>query len=150
MDHGPHGSDKSRTQIQAYRNEPIGEEFNTRAGVAGVEGLRRGHALEYLGKAIDAGLKGSWAQGDPDLEHVRKDPRFQKLAARLWVVASASRPVVSSQGTATRVTETEATRQAPEMMAETPSRSGEWDLGHRACNSVLSQHDPHSNPRKNP
>jgi len=41
------------------------------------------HALEYLGKAIDAGLRGSWALGDPDLAHVRKDSRFQKLAARL-------------------------------------------------------------------
>ncbi|MFP2925639.1 DJ-1/PfpI family protein [Pyxidicoccus sp. 3LG] len=40
-------------------------------------------ALEYLGKSIDAGLKGTWAMNDPDLEHVRKDPRFQKLVARL-------------------------------------------------------------------
>ncbi|QRK12386.1 DJ-1/PfpI family protein [Archangium violaceum] len=42
-----------------------------------------GRALEYLGKAIDAGLEGSWALSDPHLEHARKDPRFQKLAARL-------------------------------------------------------------------
>jgi putative intracellular protease/amidase len=41
------------------------------------------HALESLGKAIDAGLRGPGALGDPDLEHVRNDPRFPKLAARL-------------------------------------------------------------------
>ncbi|NMO18909.1 hypothetical protein HPC49_15055 [Pyxidicoccus fallax] len=40
-------------------------------------------ALEFLGKSIDAGLRGTWPLRDPDLAHVREDPRFQKLAARL-------------------------------------------------------------------
>ncbi|MFY0577727.1 DJ-1/PfpI family protein [Cystobacter fuscus] len=40
-------------------------------------------ALEYLGKAVEAGLKGTSALSDPDLENVRKDARFQKLITRL-------------------------------------------------------------------
>ena len=40
-------------------------------------------AIELLGKAIDAGLKGRQALADPDLETARKDPRWAGVAARL-------------------------------------------------------------------
>jgi transcriptional regulator GlxA family with amidase domain len=60
-------------QVNALYNAACGASLKADAG----------RALEYLGKAIDAGLEGTWALSDPDLEHVRKDPRFQKLAARL-------------------------------------------------------------------
>lgn len=41
------------------------------------------HAVEYMGKAIDAGLKSVAALSAPDFEAVRKDPRWSKLTARL-------------------------------------------------------------------
>lgn len=41
------------------------------------------HAIEYLGKALDAGLPGGPALADPDLENARKDPRWATLAKRL-------------------------------------------------------------------
>lgn len=66
-------STAKRHQIEGLYNAACGYSLKSDAG----------QALEYLGKAIDAGLRGSWALSDPDLEHVRKDARFQKLAARL-------------------------------------------------------------------
>ena len=41
------------------------------------------HALEYLGKALDAGLRGNGALADPDLENARKDPHWESVATRL-------------------------------------------------------------------
>jgi transcriptional regulator GlxA family with amidase domain len=73
--------------IEAYSH--VAESKEQRAGAlyntACVYSLKSDNdrALEYLGKAVDAGFKGSWALSDPDLENVRKDARFQKLAARL-------------------------------------------------------------------
>lgn len=73
--------------IDAYARAAESKELRVRAlyNTACLYSLKTDNdrALDYLGKAVDAGLKGNWALSDPDLENVRKDPRFRKLATRL-------------------------------------------------------------------
>ncbi|MBI4565341.1 MAG: tetratricopeptide repeat protein [Planctomycetes bacterium] len=64
------------------QNDPIAF-YNLACAYANLK--RMDEAVEALGKAVDLGYRDfAYLLKDPDLKHVRRDPRFRELLRRKW------------------------------------------------------------------